>query len=112
MPGVFFFSSRRRHTRLQGDWSSDVCSSDLPRRQRDRGEPPGGQGCHPRGHGLPHDQPPEGRGGAWHRGEIGRASCRERVEMSESAVAVEKKEDRLKTTKGSTAMSEAQETKM
>src|SRR5688500_19145321 len=29
----FFFSSRRRHTRLQGDWSSDVCSSDLsPRR--------------------------------------------------------------------------------
>src|SRR5256885_16468873 len=25
----FFFSSRRRHTRLQGDWSSDVCSSDL-----------------------------------------------------------------------------------
>src|SRR5688500_20370327 len=40
----FFFSSRRRHTRLQGDWSSDVCSSDLksgwgrgPRRIR-RGE--------------------------------------------------------------------------
>src|SRR3989454_2227132 len=28
----FFFSSRRRHTRLQGDWSSDVCSSDLPAR--------------------------------------------------------------------------------
>src|SRR5256885_11108570 len=27
----FFFSSRRRHTRLQGDWSSDVCSSDLLR---------------------------------------------------------------------------------
>src|SRR6478735_9772138 len=26
----FFFSSRRRHTILQGDWSSDVCSSDLP----------------------------------------------------------------------------------
>src|SRR5256885_4204525 len=26
----FFFASRRRHTRLQGDWSSDVCSSDLP----------------------------------------------------------------------------------
>src|SRR5256885_5201582 len=25
---VYFFSSRRRHTRLQGDWSSDVCSSD------------------------------------------------------------------------------------
>src|SRR5256885_9156831 len=28
-PLFFFFSSRRRHTRLQGDWSSDVCSSDL-----------------------------------------------------------------------------------
>src|SRR5256885_805258 len=25
---ALFFSSRRRHTRLQGDWSSDVCSSD------------------------------------------------------------------------------------
>src|SRR6266446_7338425 len=30
----FFFSSRRRHTRLQGDWSSDVCSSDLEQLQR------------------------------------------------------------------------------
>src|SRR6266487_6049855 len=27
--GCFFFSSRRRHTRWTGDWSSDVCSSDL-----------------------------------------------------------------------------------
>src|SRR5437879_8322898 len=26
---LFFFSSRRRHTRYIGDWSSDVCSSDL-----------------------------------------------------------------------------------
>src|SRR5690606_41083282 len=26
---VFFFSSRRRHTRFSCDWSSDVCSSDL-----------------------------------------------------------------------------------
>src|SRR5437879_7137682 len=26
---IFFFSSRRRHTRYIGDWSSDVCSSDL-----------------------------------------------------------------------------------
>src|SRR5256886_13650234 len=26
---LFFFSSRRRHTRLDCDWSSDVCSSDL-----------------------------------------------------------------------------------
>src|SRR5438309_7448843 len=27
--GCFFFSSRRRHTRWNCDWSSDVCSSDL-----------------------------------------------------------------------------------
>src|SRR2546430_7064385 len=26
---IFFFSSRRRHTRFDCDWSSDVCSSDL-----------------------------------------------------------------------------------
>src|SRR4051794_41337879 len=39
----FFFSSRRRHTRWTGDWSSDVCSSDL-RSRRSRvvpGECPG-----------------------------------------------------------------------
>src|SRR3712207_1799881 len=41
----FFFSSRRRHTRYWRDWSSDVCSSDLPpggaplRRPRTRGGP-------------------------------------------------------------------------
>src|SRR2546430_13623774 len=29
LPGCFFFSSRRRHTRFDCDWSSDVCSSDL-----------------------------------------------------------------------------------
>src|SRR3712207_8435028 len=31
----FFFSSRRRHTRYWRDWSSDVCSSDLPADFRD-----------------------------------------------------------------------------
>src|ERR1019366_5689172 len=36
----FFFSSRRRHTRLVSDWSSDVCSSDLT------GPSPVAQ-CHP-----------------------------------------------------------------
>src|SRR6266487_1393236 len=40
----FFFSSRRRHTRWTGDWSSDVCSSDLlrttgPSLSRDRPQP-------------------------------------------------------------------------
>src|SRR2546421_4517149 len=47
--GFFFFSSRRRHTRSDRDWSSDVCSSDLAvaearllaerRRQEDLGRP-------------------------------------------------------------------------
>src|SRR5207253_10158877 len=36
----FFFSSRRRHTRWPRDWSSDVCSSDLP---------DSGQACTPTG---------------------------------------------------------------
>src|SRR5690348_17930836 len=31
----FFFSSRRRHTRWTGDWSSDVCSSDLQSMSRE-----------------------------------------------------------------------------
>src|SRR5438034_11423010 len=31
---IFFFSSRRRHTRSLCDWSSDVCSSDLRQRVR------------------------------------------------------------------------------
>src|SRR3712207_3892712 len=31
---IFFFSSRRRHTRYWRDWSSDVCSSDLRRAER------------------------------------------------------------------------------
>ena len=33
--GLFFFSSRRRHTRFTSDWSSDVCSSDLDLRIND-----------------------------------------------------------------------------
>src|SRR5258707_15460980 len=33
---LFFFSSRRRHTRYWRDWSSDVCSSDLFRQARFR----------------------------------------------------------------------------
>src|SRR5438105_1996782 len=39
---VFFFSSRRRHTRSTRDWSSDVCSSDLA--LRDGGNPPAAEG--------------------------------------------------------------------
>src|SRR5205807_3711000 len=36
---TFFFSSRSRHTRLQGGWSSDVCSSDLARPARSSSGP-------------------------------------------------------------------------
>src|SRR5258706_12012196 len=86
---LFFFSSRRRHTRLVSDWSSDVCSSDLERQLTFRPE------------GLLLDQPdgladPEGDAGGHEAhpylrplgvetdremrvDEIGRASCRERV---------------------------------
>src|SRR5207253_7990671 len=35
---VFFFSSRRRHTRWPRDWSSDVCSSDLAGTRRGKGQ--------------------------------------------------------------------------
>src|SRR5437016_10143067 len=40
----FFFSSRRRHTRLVSDWSSDVCSSDLWRAALQRGHVDPGPG--------------------------------------------------------------------
>src|SRR5574337_1231957 len=55
----FFFSSRRRHTRLSGDWSSDVCSSDLR-----RGDPcrPGWHGCPGPARSRRRDRPPA-RGG-------------------------------------------------
>src|SRR5947209_13883618 len=77
----FFVSSRRRHTRYWRDWSSDVCSSDLEPLDLEQHE-----------HGaVALRQPREGaideraRLAALERferrGEIGRASCRERVEM-------------------------------
>src|SRR5438477_956084 len=70
---LFFFSSRRRHTRLTCDWSSDVCSSDLrpgvDLRAVDDG--PDVYGNRPRV-----------RNARARRDQIGRASCRERVEMS------------------------------
>src|SRR6266542_6577108 len=75
----FFFSSRRRHTMCYRDWSSDVCSSDLDTVDRysestsDVGSDEG-----PVGASEPRDQ-------------IGRASCRERVEISVDAGSVKKK---------------------
>src|SRR5690242_21357662 len=88
----FFFSSRRRHTRLTCDWSSDVCSSDLAERPVEIGtdsywaflvelvERSAAVID------LSNPQPPSDDGPLFRfdRGtmlEIGRASCRERVEM-------------------------------
>src|SRR5688572_33324620 len=98
---VFFFSSRRRHTRFDCDWSSDVCSSDLSmlgviKQHREAVES---------------IQPSEEFGylkesarNAWEsaltRGQeagyrkIGRASCRERVEISVGAGAGKKEQER------------------
>src|SRR6201990_3708131 len=42
MASFFFFSRRRRHTRLTCDWSSDVCSSDLGEIAGDDGHQTGG----------------------------------------------------------------------
>src|SRR5690606_41805118 len=77
---LFFFSSRRRHTRFSRDWSSDVCSSDLPRRA------PGLRTGAEAGAGHP-------RGATAFRAalgarEIGRASCRERVYISVVVVSL------------------------
>src|SRR5256885_14804522 len=87
----FFFSSRRRHTRLQGDWSSDVCSSDLlaVERQRVVGD------RHPLSlYGevgrFAAQLGPAAFGGAM-IGQIGRAACRGRVEISVGAGSLKKK---------------------
>src|SRR3712207_9247990 len=98
---LFFFSSRRRHTRYWRDWSSDVCSSDLE---------VGGEGARRREHldlvARPHlGHEGGGEEAAGHLahahagrgtdrradGEIGRAWCRERVEISVVAVSLKKK---------------------
>src|SRR5262245_65458597 len=93
---VFFFSSRRRHTRCLSDWSSDVCSSDL---------------------GYVHDHrvgtvrvrrlrhvdiarrlEPRIHAARQRISEIGRASCRERVEISDGGGSLKRK--RWKDRKG------------
>src|SRR5437867_6463788 len=78
----FFFSSRRRHTRSYGDWSSDVCSSDLRRRT------PAAEVTYE----------PQAYGGELEvveavEGEIGRASCRERVKIAVVDADIKKNHD-------------------
>src|SRR5690606_39381294 len=92
----FFFSSRRRHTRFSRDWSSDVCSSDLLELRHDlvqRGVADHDQGRVARLHPalvegeqvVAVERRDRGLGAA---AEIGRASCRERVEVEGSGVLV------------------------
>src|SRR2546430_9907355 len=87
---LFFFSSRRRHTRFDCDWSSDVCSSDLvPVTFGLPGGQPGATGTVPNSlHGAISAYEHPNAAGALARApnppgnatiEIGRASCRERV---------------------------------
>src|SRR5690625_7893381 len=85
---VFFFSSRRRHTRWPRDWSSDVCSSDLAYE--------GWKQEITEGLAAAHEEAPldgffydihgamsvDGMEDAEGDLKIGRASCRERVEVS------------------------------
>src|SRR2546430_6173736 len=82
---VFFFSSRRRRTRFDCDWSSDVCSSDLPLRAELEAlvRRLGLEGSVVFTGYLPEaDKVPI---------QIGRASCREREEISVVAVSLKKK---------------------
>src|SRR5688500_19759482 len=82
---VFVFSSRRRHTRLQGDWSSDVCSSDLSRHASTI--PCGAVSFHrPRvKSGALIGLLPLATDHSLSGPKIGRASCREGVEILEDA---------------------------
>src|SRR3712207_7564732 len=103
----FFFKSKSRNTRYWRDWSSAVCSPDLGgggagRRDAEVGREQGGVA------GEDADRGPFGGGGlqaehAAPRGrdadraravEIGRAACRERVEISVVAVSLKKKKVR------------------
>src|SRR5690606_39543934 len=87
---LFFFSSRRRHTRFSRDWSSDVCSSDLLRASID---PPERDGESMLAALELNDVDLEGVDleAIQARLEIGRASCRERVAISVAAGSVRKK---------------------
>src|SRR5207249_8733091 len=100
----FVFSSRGRHTRSKRDWSSDVCSSDLGQGRAERsgcGRSDQREGLITVGFGDEGEAGGEGEGegkddreecghrqraaGSCGCQEIGRASCRERVEIAECA---------------------------
>src|ERR1044071_9373026 len=72
---VFFFKQKTAYELSTRDWSSDVCSSDLP--------------TWPRGGAIGRSPGLSG----WRLPEIGRASCREREEISVVAVSLKKTND-------------------
>src|SRR5207248_6923946 len=82
----FFFSSRRRHTRSYGDWSSDVCSSDLETFFWNAVN--WGQWSLVHGKTAAVRQGVAGKIRDSARSKIGRASCRERVWVSVVEVAL------------------------
>src|SRR5438309_12124827 len=81
---LFFFSSRRRHTRWNCDWSSDVCSSDLARWGDD---PAAGNGVDLRSASEQESRKP------MRTREIGRASCRESVDLGGRRIIEKKKKE-------------------
>src|SRR5947199_10223314 len=83
----FFFSSRRRHTRCLSDWSSDVCSSDLAGEPAPASLEDASLATQLIGVQLIGDD-----------AKIGRASCRERVEISGVAPSLKKKKSRAQPT--------------
>src|SRR5690625_5846605 len=97
MKYAFFISSRRRHTRWPRDWSSDVCSSDLPWIHVNDSSAPQTDDRHLQNPFAPateeitaFDLPvsgalPANLEGRYLRIEIGRASCRERASKQLSA---------------------------
>src|SRR5262249_56512602 len=104
--GWFMFSSRRRHTRLVSDWSSDVCSSDLAAEPAGAGalpwrapaRDPGAEGGAADEGRLPQWKErrrgdgggaAEDRGAAGEGAQIGRASCRERGGIAVRAAEME-----------------------
>src|SRR5690625_6844829 len=95
---VFFFSSRRRHTRWPRDWSSDVCSSDLGGHEvaviTGRQRPVDQEQVHVLQaeviEGLVEGPAHVVRGMV---GEIGRASCRERGEGWVGAAELKEKQE-------------------
>src|SRR5437764_10700615 len=105
-----FFASRRRHTRYIGDWSSDVCSSDLifyschpiERAWRGRSKISERVGVQSQSRGVKFrgneqirigSRGVQGLNGQQIRAQIGRASCRERVWISQVHVALKGKEN-------------------